>query len=232
MLTLPQNLSESVRAVRDRIAAAAARCGRDADCVTLLGVSKGQPPESIEALARCGIRSFGENYLQEALPKLERLRGLELDWHFIGPLQANKTRPIAEHFAWVHTLDRLRIAERLSAQRPHYAPPLEVCLQINIAGEPSKAGVAPREVASLAAAVRALPRLRLRGLMVLPPAESDFERQRAPFAQLRRLLESLNEQGFGLDTLSMGMSGDLEAAIVEGATIVRVGTALFGPRAP
>jgi pyridoxal phosphate enzyme (YggS family) len=232
MLTLPQNLAESVRAVRIRIAAAAARYGRNADCVTLVGASKGQPPEAIEAVAGCGLRSFGENYLQEALPKIERLRSLALDWHFIGPLQSNKTRAIAEQFAWVHTLDRLRIAQRLSAQRPHHAAPLEICIQVNISGEPGRAGVAAHEAGSLAAAVRLLPRLRLRGLMVLPPPETELERQRAHFAQLRRLLEALNTQGLGLDTLSMGMSGDLEAAIAEGATIVRIGTALFGPRPP
>lgn len=230
MLTLPQNLPDRVRAVRARIAAAAARCGRNVDHITLVAVSKGQPAEAVAAAARCGIGHFGESYLQEAQPKIRALEGLGLTWHFIGPVQTNKTRAIAEWFAWVHSVDRLRIAERLSAQRPAHAPPLEVCIQVNVADEQSKAGVAPAELPTLVAAVRVLPRLRLRGLMCLPPAESDPQRQRHWFARTRALYEELNAAGAGLDTLSMGMSGDYESAIEEGATIVRIGTSIFGER--
>lgn len=226
----PQNLPDNVRKVRDRIAAAAVLAGRSADSVTLLAVSKGHSAGTIAAAADAGLVEFGENYLQEALPKIEALAGRALTWHFIGRVQANKTAPIAQAFAWVHGVDRLRVAERLSAQRPYYAPPLQVCLQVDVAGEPGKAGCTPAELPALAAAVRQLPRLRLRGLMCLPPAEEDPARQRHWFAILRRCFEELNAAGAGLDTLSMGMSGDLEAAIAEGATLVRIGTALFGPR--
>jgi pyridoxal phosphate enzyme (YggS family) len=176
------------------------------------------------------VRNFGESYLQEALEKRAAVGDLELTWHFIGRLQANKTRPIAESFAWVHGVDRLKIAERLSEQRPYYAPVLNVCLQVNVAGEESKGGVSLAELPALAAAVAGLPRLKLRGLMCIAPEEDDPARQRGWFAKVRQALEALNETGMGLDTLSMGMSGDLEAAILEGATLVRVGTALFGPR--
>lgn len=230
MLTRPQNLPENVRGVRERIAAAAASCGRNVDCVTLLAVSKGQTPAAIEAVAGCGLVHFGESYLQEALPKIRSLAGLALTWHFVGPVQANKTRAVAEWFAWVHSVDRLRIAERLAAQRPFHAPPLNVCIQVNLAGEQSKSGATPAELPALAAAIRALPQLRLRGLMCLPPQETDPAHQRHWFAATRRLLEELNAAGAGLDTLSMGMSGDLEAAIAEGSTIVRIGTAIFGAR--
>ena len=184
----------------------------------------------MRAAAALGVRDFGESYLQEALEKMAALREVELTWHFVGRLQANKTRPIAESFAWVHGVDRLKIAERLAAQRPYYAPPLNLCLQVNVAGETAKAGVAPADLPALAAAVAALPRVRLRGLMCIPPEEADAARQRAWFARLRQLLQSLNNSGARLDTLSMGMSADFEAAILEGATIVRVGSALFGPR--
>jgi len=227
---LPQNLPENIRVVRNRIAVAAQHAGRSADSVTLLAVSKGHPAEVVAAAADAGLTQFGENYLQEALPKIASLAGRDLTWHFIGRVQANKTAPIAETFAWVHGVDRLRVAERLSAQRPYYAPPLQVCLQVNVAGEAGKAGAAPAELAALAAAVRELPRLRLRGLMCLPPEETDTARQRHWFALVRRAFDEINAAGFGLDTLSMGMSGDLEAAIAEGSTLVRVGTALFGPR--
>lgn len=230
MLLRPQNLPENLQRVRARIAAAAARCGRNVDSVTLLAVSKAQPVELIEAAARAGLRDFGENYVQEALGKIEATRPLGLNWHFIGRIQANKTRAIAADFAWVHSVDRLRIAERLSAQRPFHAPPLQLCIQVRLGEEPSKGGAPAEEVAQLAAAIAALPRVRLRGLMGVPPEESDPGRQREWFARLRRLLESLNAGGAGLDTLSMGMSADLEAAVLEGATIVRIGTALFGPR--
>ncbi|MDE2138659.1 MAG: YggS family pyridoxal phosphate-dependent enzyme [Gammaproteobacteria bacterium] len=230
MLRGPQNLPERVRAVEERIAAAAARAGRSAHSVTLLAATKAQPPEVLRAAADCGLRHFGESYLQEALPKLDALRDRALTWHFIGQIQANKTRTIAERFAWVHAVDRLKIAARLAAPRPHYAPPLDVCLQVHIGGEASKGGVEAVELPALARAVAALPRLRLRGLMCIPPEETEVARQRAWFRELGQLYASLNSQGLKLDTLSMGMSGDFEAAIAEGATLVRVGTALFGPR--
>jgi hypothetical protein len=231
MLRGPQNLPERVRQVEGRIAAAAARGGRSAQSVTLLAATKAQPPEVLRAAADCGLKDFGESYLQEALPKLDALRDRDLSWHFIGQIQANKTRPIAASFAWVHTVDRLRIAERLAAQRPHYAPPLNVCLQVHIGGEASKGGVEVADLAALARAVSALPRLTLRGLMCIPPEESAVPRQRAWFRELRELYAALRKQGLALDTLSMGMSGDFEVAVEEGATLVRVGTALFGPRA-
>jgi PLP dependent protein len=232
MLRGPQNLPERVHEVEERMAAAAARAGRSAQSVTLLAATKAQPPEVVRAAADCGLGHFGESYLQEALPKLDALRDRALTWHFIGQIQANKTRPIAERFAWVHAVDRLRIAERLAAQRPHYAPPLNVCLQVHIGGEASKGGVEAAQLPALAHAVASLPRLMLRGLMCIPPEESAVPRQRAWFRELRELCAALNSQGLGLDTLSMGMSGDFEAAIEEGATLVRVGTALFGPRPP
>ncbi len=200
--------------------------------ITLLAVSKAQPASAIRAAAAEGLCDFGESYLSEALEKLDALEALPLTWHFIGRVQANKTRPIAERFQWVHGVDRLHIAQRLSAQRPVHAPPLNVCIQVNLAGEPGKAGVPPAELAGLAAAIGPLPRLRLRGLMCIPPVETDPPRQRGWFAGLRELQEALNAQGAGLDTLSMGMSGDFESAILEGSTVVRIGTALFGPRTP
>jgi PLP dependent protein len=230
MLRSSQNLPERLGALRTLMAAAAAAAGRNVDSVTLLGVSKGQPAELVREAAAAGLTDIGESYLAEALQKMEALAGLALTWHFIGRLQANKTRPIAERFAWVHGLDRLKIAERLSAQRPYHAPALNVCLQVSLAGEASKGGVPAAEVSGLAAAVAALPRLALRGLMCIPPEETEPARQRAWFARLRALRDELNGAGFRLDTLSMGMSGDFEAAIQEGATIIRVGTALFGPR--
>jgi PLP dependent protein len=230
MLMGPQNLPLRLDELRDRMAGAAARAGRSVDSVTLLAVTKGQPAELVRAAAGAGIRNFGESYLQEALEKAAAVSDLELTWHFIGRLQANKTRPIAETFAWVHGVDRLKIAARLSEQRPYYAPPLNVCLQVNVAGEESKAGVSLAELPALASSVAALPRVKLRGLMCIPPDEEDPARQRGWFAKVREALEALNKAGMGLDTLSMGMSGDLEAAIIEGATLIRVGTALFGPR--
>jgi pyridoxal phosphate enzyme (YggS family) len=226
----PQNLPEQVRIVRNRISSAAAAALRNVDSVTLLAVSKAQPANKVRAAAQLGVRDFGESYLQEALDKIEALRDLSLTWHFIGRLQANKTRPVAASFDWVHGVDRLKIAERLSEQRPFHAPPLNVCLQVNIAGEASKGGVTTAELPALATAVAALPRLKLRGLMCIPPGEDDISRQRAWFASLRRELEALNAAGAKLDTLSMGMSGDFESAILEGATLVRIGTALFGSR--
>lgn len=230
MLSLPQNCSESVPAVQKRIAEAARAAGRSVDSVTLLAVSKGQSSAAIDSAASAGIEHFGENFLQESLPKIAALAGRELTWHFIGRLQANKTRPVAEHFAWVHTVDRFKIAERLSAQRPFHAPPLNVCLQLHVGGEASKGGVESTELRELARQVGALPRLRLRGLMCMPPAETDVERQRHWFRETRQVFDYLNEHGFGLDTLSMGTTSDFEAAILEGATLVRIGTAIFGPR--
>ncbi len=230
MLMGPQNLPEQVRTVRQRIESATRAAGRSVDCVTLLAASKAQLPQSIRALAQLGVRHFGESYVQEALEKMQTLRDLQLTWHFIGRLQANKTRAVAGSFDWVHGIDRLKTAERLAEQRPFHAPPLNVCLQVNVGDESSKGGVTRAELPALAAAVAALPRLKLRGLMCIPPEEEDPVRQRAWFAVVRGELEALNAAGAGLDTLSMGMSGDLEAAILEGATLVRIGTALFGPR--
>jgi len=199
--------------------------------VDLLAVSKGQPPAALAAAHAAGQRRFGESYLQEALAKRDALGGLAAEWHFIGPMQSNKAKRIAAHFDWVHSLDRADLAERLHRHRPAALPPLEVCIQVNVSGEASKRGVAPEEVPALAEVVAGLPRLRLRGLMTIPAPERDPARQRAAFALLRTLLEALRARGHaGLDTLSMGMSADLEAAVAEGATIVRVGTAVFGPR--
>jgi pyridoxal phosphate enzyme (YggS family) len=226
----PQNLAERLHEVRERMARAAREAGRNAQSVTLLAVSKAQPPASVAAAADLGLTDFGESYLNEALEKLAALQERRLTWHFVGRLQANKTRAIAEHFAWVHALDRLKIAERLAAQRPFHAPPLNVCLQVNLGGEASKGGVSPQELGPLAQAVAALPRLKLRGLMCLPPPEIAVARQRHWFGALRALRDALNARGAQLDTLSMGMSDDFEAAIAEGATLVRLGTVLFGPR--
>jgi pyridoxal phosphate enzyme (YggS family) len=232
MLSRPQNCSESVPTTLGRISEACRAAGRSVDSVTLLAVSKGQGAAAIDSAARCGIEHFGENFLQESLPKIESLRGRELTWHFVGRLQANKTRPVAEQFDWVHAVDRLRIAERLSAQRPFHAPPLNVCLQLHVGGEASKGGVEAAEIPDLARCVSALPGLTVRGLMCMPPAEADPERQRLWFRETRQVFDYLNEKGHGLDTLSMGTSADFEAAILEGATIVRIGTAIFGPRQP
>lgn len=212
------------------MARAAARAGRSAHSVTLLAVTKAQGAEVVRAAADLGLTDFGESYLQEALEKLDALQDRPLTWHFVGRIQANKTRGLAERFAWVHAVDRLKIAQRLAEQRPHYAPPLNVCLQVRLGDETSKGGAAAAELPGLAHAVAQLPRLKLRGLMCIPPEETEAARQHAWFRELRRLYETLNAGGAALDTLSMGMSGDFEAAIEEGATIVRVGTALFGPR--
>lgn len=232
MTTIPANL----QAVQARIAAACAAAGRAPDSVRLLAVSKTFPVDCVRAAAAAGQRAFGESYVQEALPKLAALAGCGLEWHFIGPLQSNKTRHVAENFAWVHSVERLKIAERLSAQRPSGLPPLEVCVEVNVSGEASKSGCAPEEAPALCRAVAALPGLRLRGLMAIPePGTQLDEREKSAlarrrFAALRELRDSLNAAGLQLDTLSMGMSHDLEAAIMEGATIVRVGTAIFGER--
>jgi pyridoxal phosphate enzyme (YggS family) len=226
---MPTPISDRLQQVLERIHAAELSAGRSEGGVTLLAVSKTQPASVIREAATAGQTAFGENYLQEALAKQDALADLpELVWHFIGPIQSNKTRPIAERFEWVHTVDRLRIAERLSQQRPADKPPLNVCLQINVSGEATKSGVTLAALPELAAAVAQLPRLRLRGLMAIPAPATGLDRQRIPFRILREAMAALALPG--LDTLSMGMSDDLEAAILEGATLVRVGTAIFGPR--
>jgi hypothetical protein len=230
MLTATQFSPARLRAVRERIAAAEARAGRAPGSVRLVAVSKQQPVGAIEAAAEAGQADFGESYVQEGVAKVDALRGRPLTWHFIGRLQANKTGQVAESFQWVHTVDRERIASRLDAQRPHYAAPLEVLLQVRLGDEPGKGGAEPGSLPALAEAVARLPRLRLRGLMCIPPPAVEESAQRAPFRRLRELLEDLNGRGHALDVLSMGMSDDLEAAVLEGATLVRIGTAVFGPR--
>jgi pyridoxal phosphate enzyme (YggS family) len=230
MLTAPQFLPDRLASVLARIEVAAQRAGRDPASVRLLAVSKQQPAENVRAVAAAGQLEFGENYVQEGLAKIEALRDLPVTWHFIGQLQGNKTREVAAGFQWVHTLDRDRIAARLSAQRPHYANPLDVLLQVKLAEEAGKGGVEPGDLPRLAEVVAGLPRMRLRGLMCIPAPATDEAAQRAPFAHLRALLDDLNGRGYSLDTLSMGMSADLESAVAEGATIVRIGTAVFGPR--
>ena len=220
----------NLRAVHSRIAAAARAAGRDPDSVRLLAVSKTLPATHVRAAFEAGQRAFGENYAQEGAEKVAALAGLGLEWHFIGPLQGNKTRLVADAFDWVHSIDRLKIAERLSTQRDAARTPLQVCVQVNVGGEASKRGVAPEEAPALARAVAALTRLRLRGLMCIPEPTEDRVSLRRRFAALRQLRERLSAEGFALDTLSMGMSHDLEAAIAEGATVVRVGTAIFGAR--
>jgi pyridoxal phosphate enzyme (YggS family) len=237
MLIAPQNsppeelLSANLLSVRRHIAAAALADGRSVDSVTLIAVSKGVGIERMRAAVRCGVTHFGESYLQEALPKLEALRGLPLTWHFIGRVQANKTRQIAAGFDWVHGIDRLHVAERLAAQRPPGAAPLNLCIQINIENDGAKAGIRPQDAAELAAAIAPLPHLRLRGLMCMLPEGRDRAASRRGYAALRRLFDQLTAAGLPLDTLSMGMSGDYVEAIMEGATLVRVGTAIFGSRA-
>jgi pyridoxal phosphate enzyme (YggS family) len=224
------SISTNLQAVNDRIRAAARACGREPEEVALLAVSKTWPVEAVRVAAAAGQRAFGENYVQEGCAKATALADLGLEWHFIGPLQSNKTRLVASHFDWVHSIDRLKIAERLSAQRDVHRPPLNVCIQVNVSGEASKSGVAPEEAVALAHAVAALPRLRLRGLMCIPEPTEDDALLAARFGTLRALRERLAGEGLVLDTLSMGMSHDLEAAIAAGATMVRVGTAIFGER--
>ena len=220
-------IAENIAKVGERIREAAQASGRDLDGIGLLAVSKTKPAAAVREAFAAGVRDFGENYLQEALDKQAELSELPLIWHFIGPIQSNKTKPIAEHFAWVHSVDRLKIAQRLSEQRPTGLPPLNICLQVNVSAEASKSGCAPAELAALALAVSQLPNLRLRGLMAIPEPTDDVAAQRAAFAHLRELRDGLP---LPLDTLSMGMSHDLDAAIAEGATWVRIGTALFGAR--
>jgi len=225
-----ETISASLEAVRARIRAAEAQFGRPPGSVGLLAVGKTRPAGDIRAAFAAGQRDFGESYVNEALAKMAALADLSLVWHFIGPIQSNKTRAIAERFAWVHSVDRLKVASRLSAQRPPGLAPLQVCIEVNVSGEASKAGVAPEGLVSLALEVAGLPGLRLRGLMTVPAPEASFERQRTPFGRLRRHFDDLRARGLALDTLSMGMTADVEAAIAEGATIVRIGTAIFGPR--
>jgi len=228
------SIAENITKVRLALGQAAAEHGRNPASVNLLAVSKTFGAEAVIDAADAGQIAFGENYLQEALDKqlaVQTLRpDLALEWHFIGPIQSNKTRPLAEHFAWAHAVDREKIARRLSEQRPPNLPPLNICLQVNVSGEDSKSGVAPTEVLALAQAVATLPGLQLRGLMAIPEPAEDVESQRKPFALLRALQQQLTEAGIPTDTLSMGMSADMDAAIAEGATIVRIGTAIFGKR--
>jgi pyridoxal phosphate enzyme (YggS family) len=226
MTTIASNL----QAVRDAIVAAAVKAGRRANDVSLLAVSKTFAPDALREAYHAGQTCFAESYVQEALDKIAALQDLPIAWHYIGPIQSNKTRAIAENFVWVHSVDRLKIAERLSGQRPAHLPPLQVCLQVNISLEASKSGVAPNEVGALARAIAKLPRLKLRGLMTVPAPSDDVTAQRLPFVQLRKLRDQLNQQGLQLDTLSMGMSHDFAAAIAEGSTMVRIGAAIFGNR--
>jgi PLP dependent protein len=226
-------ITDNIQQVRERIATACDRAGRPVRSVTLLAVSKTFDAAAVREAHAAGQRAFGENYVQEAQAKIAALADLrpDIEWHLIGPLQSNKTRQVAEQFDWVHSVDRLKIAERLADQRPPGLPPLQLCLQVNVSGEDTKSGAAPADVPALAAAVAALPNVKLRGLMAIPEPAGDLAAQRAPHRALRALLERVNaEAGLALDTLSMGMSADLEAAVLEGATIVRVGTAIFGGR--
>lgn len=223
-------IAANLQAVRERIARGALAAGRAPVEIALVAVSKGFAAGKIAEAYACGQRVFGESYVQEALPKIRVLAHLPIEWHFVGPIQSNKTRAIAEHFAWAHSVDRMKIAERLAAARPVALPPLQVCIQLNLGAEGTKSGVAPGAELELAQCVLALPRLALRGLMAIPRPTPEARLQRAQFAGLREIKERLVNAGVTLDTLSMGMSDDLEAAIAEGATIVRVGTAIFGPR--
>ncbi len=229
-LGLSDRLAQNLSDVKQRISAAALRYGRDPRSITLLAVSKQQSMEAISSVAAYGQRDFGENYLQEAIPKTTALSDPAIVWHFIGQLQSNKTRPVAEHFQWVHTIDRLKIAERLNEQRSEKDAPLNVCIQVKLADEVGKGGVPSAEVAGFATAISAMPRLRLRGIMCIPPPRESFDEQLVFFREARVLYEDLKTNGFTVDTLSMGMSADLEAAIAAGATVVRVGAAIFGER--
>jgi hypothetical protein len=226
-----QNIAQNLARIRADLETSAARYGRSATSITLLAVSKSQAPAAIRAAAACGQREFGESYLQEAITKMEQLTDLPLTWHFIGPVQSNKTRLVARHFHWVHSVDRDKIARRLAEARAPESEPLNVCLQVNISGESSKAGVAPAAVDELARYIAALSGLRLRGLMAMPEPASALPAQRAGFRRLRDLFTHLRQAGLDLDTLSMGTTSDLEAAVAEGATMVRIGAGIFGPRA-
>jgi len=227
------NISERITQVKQRIVTAATAANRDPGSIKLLAISKTRPIEDIRDAIETGHLDFGENYLQDALPKISALNAEfpQLCWHFIGAIQSNKTRDIASQFDWVHTLERIKIAKRLSTQRPDELPPLQVCIQVNISNETSKAGIPASQVRTLAEEIISLPRLKLRGLMAIPASSTDTMVQRQAFAQLKALYQQLNQQGFNLDTLSMGMSNDLEAAIAEGSTLLRIGSAIFGARA-
>ena len=225
-----QNMEKNLESVRARIEAAAKACGRDPESISLLAVSKRKPAADIRLAHRFGQREFGENYLQEAQEKMRELADLDLCWHFIGAIQSNKTRPIAESFDWAHCIDRIKIARRLGEQRPPGLAPLNVCIQVNLDHEESKAGVDPGAVPELAAEINDIAGIRMRGLMAIPAPRENPRDQHAPFARLREMLDGLQRQGIDCDTLSMGMSADLEAAIAEGATLVRIGTAIFGER--
>ena len=228
------SISENLQLVQHRIANSAQAADRDPASIILLAVSKTFDVQAVWAAAQAGQRAFGENYVQEAIDKISATRelnpDLQLEWHFIGPIQSNKTRQIAEHFDWVHSVDRLKIAQRLSEQRPADMPPLQICLQVNVSGEATKSGLEPDALLELARAVVLLPNIRLRGLMAIPEPTEDVEQQRAAFAKLRLMQNDLQAVGIPTDTLSMGMSADMDAAIAEGATIVRIGTAIFGGR--
>lgn len=227
-------ISENLQVVQHRIATSAQAAGRDPSSIALLAVSKTFDAQAVLTAAQAGQRAFGENYVQEAIDKISATRelnpDLQLEWHFIGPIQSNKTRQIAEHFDWVHSVDRLKIAQRLSEQRPADMAPLQICLQVNVSGEATKSGLEPDALLELARVVNTLPNLRLRGLMAIPEPTEDVEQQRAAFAKLRLMQNDLQAVGIQTDTLSMGMSADMDAAIAEGATIVRIGTAIFGGR--
>ena len=228
------SIEKNITSVKQRIDQAVTQAGRDPKSLKLLAVSKTRPASDIEEAFIKGLSAFGENYLQEAIEKINSLATLGAEWHFIGPLQSNKTRQVAEHFDWVHSVDRIKIAKRLSEQRPDHLPPINICLQVNIDAEPSKSGVLPEDAIDLALIISDLPNIHLRGLMAIPKASSTLNAQRQPFRALRLLKEQVNQQldnSQKLDTLSMGMSGDIEAAILEGSTILRVGTDIFGPRA-
>lgn len=231
------SITQNLQLVQHRIANSAQAAGRDPASITLLAVSKTFDAQAVLAAAQAGQRAFGENYVQEAIDKIAAMRDmrehnpdLQLEWHFIGPIQSNKTRQIAEHFDWVHSVDRLKIAQRLSEQRPADMPPLQICLQVNVSGEATKSGLEPDALLELARAVVLLPNIRLRGLMAIPEPTEDVQQQRAAFAKLRFMQNDLQAVGIQTDTLSMGMSADMDAAIAEGATIVRIGTAIFGVR--
>ncbi len=231
-MSSPQTITANIAALRQRIVQSASDAGRDPAEITLLAVSKTRSAEEVAVALDAGLTQIGENYLQEALDKQAALQGRNACWHFIGPIQSNKTREIASHFDWVHSVDREKIARRLSEQRPEGKPPLKICLQVNISREDSKSGVLPEDALTLAKQITALPALQLRGLMAIPAASDDPAEQRAAFAALRALRDTLQQAlpDQTLDTLSMGMSGDMDAAIAEGSTLIRIGTALFGPR--
>ena len=226
-----QNIEKNLSQIHRQIEQAASACERDAGEISLLAVSKKKPADDIRNAYACGQRDFGENYLQEAEEKIQALADLDISWHFIGPIQSNKTRLLAQDFDWVHCVDRLKVARRLSEQRPDSKSPLNICIQVNVDQEQSKSGIGLDDIPELATQIAALPNIRLRGLMTIPAQRNDFESQRIPFARLRIALEQLNQRGFDCDTLSMGMTHDMAAAIAEGATLVRIGTAIFGERA-